>query len=322
MKNNQIKDLYLIGNGFDMHHHVKSDYSLFKDWLKDKDPTVYNRLFQVYECDGGDLWSSLEHNLGNIPVKAVLEDYVYSPFLIFLDQSGENKFLYNLDDFSDESLPEIGFTLQRLYSCLEQLFEAWISQLNEPDCLQRVRLNRENSYFINFNYTDTLESVYAIPQSKIFYIHGSVALNQPLVFGHNQTADDLKRKWNYTSLDEGKEELEDAINDILSLYKDVNAIINNNSRIWEKISNVKNIHVWGLSLTEVDLPYLIHIKDIVDRDTKWEFSWFKDYDKMHKKDIINQLSLENATLIELSDIKIPYPQQLSLFDCNTIDIYE
>ena len=79
-----INDLYLIGNGFDMHHCINSSYNNFKDWLKDKDAIVFNRLFQVYEFDGGDLWSSLEENLGNIPIEAILEDYVSSPFLILL----------------------------------------------------------------------------------------------------------------------------------------------------------------------------------------------------------------------------------------------
>ena len=66
--NNKINELYLIGNGFDMHHHINSSYTQFKNWLENRDPVIYNRLFQVYELDGGDLWSSLEENLGNIPI--------------------------------------------------------------------------------------------------------------------------------------------------------------------------------------------------------------------------------------------------------------
>ena len=81
-----INELYLIGNGFDMHHCISSSYNNFKDWLEDKDAVVFNRLFQVYEFDGGDLWSSLEENLGNIPIEAILEDYVSSPFMIFFTQ--------------------------------------------------------------------------------------------------------------------------------------------------------------------------------------------------------------------------------------------
>lgn len=46
-----INELYLIGNGFDMHHCINSSYNNFKDWLEDKDAIVFNRLFQVYEFD-------------------------------------------------------------------------------------------------------------------------------------------------------------------------------------------------------------------------------------------------------------------------------
>lgn len=56
---NLFKELYLIGNGFDMHHHINSSYSQFNIWLENRDPVIYNRLFQVYELEGGELWGSL-----------------------------------------------------------------------------------------------------------------------------------------------------------------------------------------------------------------------------------------------------------------------
>lgn len=96
-----MKELYLIGNGFDMHHRINSSYSQFKNWLENRDPVIFNRLFQVYELDGGDLWSRLEENLGNVPIDAILDNYVYSSFIIFFERADGSNSFFNLDDFSD-----------------------------------------------------------------------------------------------------------------------------------------------------------------------------------------------------------------------------
>ena len=285
-----MKELYLIGNGFDMHHRINSSYSQFKNWLENRDSVIFNRLFQVYELDGGDLWSRLEENLGNVPIDAILDNYVYSSFMIFFERADGSNSFFNLDT-------------------------EWVLQLAEPDYNQRVLINKDNSYFINFNYTKTLETAYGILQKNIYYIHGCADLNQHLIFGHNQKPESIKSNWQFDSLEDyEKNLLEEAIEDMMTLYKDVTSIIQNSHQIWKKISDVNTIHVWGLSLSDVDLPYLKHIKGIVNADVKWEFSWYDIDDKLHKENIIKQLSLENTSLIKLSDIVIPRHQQTNLFD--------
>lgn len=272
--NSLINELYLIGNGFDMHHNINSSYGQFRNWLENRDSVIYNRLFQVYELDGGELWGSFEENLGNISIDAILDNYVYSPFLLFFERMDGSKDFFNIDDFSDGPIPEIGLTLHRLYFFLQQYFSEWILQLEKPNHNQRVQLNKANSYFINFNYTPTLETAYNVPQRDIYYIHGCANLNQNLIFGHNQTPEAIKRKWDFDSMEDAEKELlEEAIHDMSTLYKDVDSIIQNSHETWEKLSDVNTIHVWGLSLTDVDIPYLKHIKNIVNADTKWEFSW-------------------------------------------------
>lgn len=53
--NNSIENLYLIGNGFDIHHQIKCRYSDFQEWLYENNPVLENRLFQVYDLHHGDL---------------------------------------------------------------------------------------------------------------------------------------------------------------------------------------------------------------------------------------------------------------------------
>ena len=78
-----VDNLYLIGNGFDIHHNIKCKFSDFHDYLCVHNPMLENRLFQVYDLHYGDLWSSLEKNLGIITAESILGGYVYAPMMLF-----------------------------------------------------------------------------------------------------------------------------------------------------------------------------------------------------------------------------------------------
>ena len=40
-----------------------------------------------------------------------------------------------------------------------------------------------NSIFLTFNYTDTLEELYAIPENQILHIHGLTSIEKPYYCG-------------------------------------------------------------------------------------------------------------------------------------------
>lgn len=43
-----IKKLYIIGNGFEIHHGIPSRYSNYRDWLEDNNPDLLERLRNYY----------------------------------------------------------------------------------------------------------------------------------------------------------------------------------------------------------------------------------------------------------------------------------
>lgn len=43
--------LYIIGNGFDLHHHVKSSYQAFAEWLNKNNRKLYQKLTAVCRVD-------------------------------------------------------------------------------------------------------------------------------------------------------------------------------------------------------------------------------------------------------------------------------
>lgn len=315
IENNSIENLYLIGNGFDIHHKIKCRYSDFHEWLYESNPILENRLFQVYDLHHGDLWASLETNLGEITTESILEGYVYGPMLLFISQGNNKPIALSMDEYT-ENVSEVGYTLKRLYDDLQVEFTKWILQLEDAIPKYKVKIEKSNTLFINFNYTQTLENVYGVQPSNILYIHGCVATNEDLIFGHNKTSEKLLKEWDENKYSE--EELAtliEAANEIAVLYKDVNEIIRKNASFWKKIQNIKRIHVWGLSLSEIDVPYIKHINSIINsKDVSWEFSWYSDSDKKRIVEIITNIGITQYSLVKLEDLIYITHKQLQLFD--------
>lgn len=300
-----VTNLYLIGNGFDIHHNIRCKYSDFYEWLCVNNPMLENRLFQVYDLHHNDFWSSFETNLGEITTEAILEGYVYAPMMMFIHSINEEEpVVLNMDDYT-EQVGEIGYTLERLYNDLQLAFSNWIFQLENANPMRKVRIDKNNSVFINFNYTQTLENLYAILSSNILYIHGCAVKNDKLIFGHNKTPDKLLENWQDNYSQEELSVLVEASNELSVLYKDVKFIIEKNHLFWEKIKSAKKIHVWGLSLSEVDIPYLNHIHSILIKNSvEWEFSWYSESDRNRIKEIIKDIGIRNYSFITLHELML------------------
>ena len=300
-----VDNLYIIGNGFDIHHNIKCKFSDFHDYLCVHNPMLENRLFQVYDLHYGDLWSSLEKNLGIITAESILGGYVYAPMILFLERIDGDFTVLNMDDYS-ETVGEIGYTLTRLYTDLKYEFSRWASQLNNADIKQRVIIEKNKSSFISFNYTRTLEYIYSINSSDIFYIHGCAERNDDLFFGHNMTSARLLNNWEDNYSIEELDTLLQASEEMAILYKDVKSIIDKNELYWESIKSAKKVHVWGLSLSEVDVPYIEHINSILnDKCIEWEFSWFLESDRNRIHEIVRKCQIQNYSLITLNELMLP-----------------
>ena len=310
--NEEIENLYIIGNGFDLHHKIQCKYSDFHKWLCLNNPMLENRLFQVYELHHNDFWSSFETNLGALTVESILEGYVYAPMLIFAKHANGDMIALETDNYTG-SIGEIGYTLERLFNNLQIAFADWISQLEGANPIYKVQIDKSKSSFISFNYTQTLEQIYGVNPSDILYIHGCSARNNNLIFGHNLTPEKLLENWRNNYSEEELETLIEAANEMSIIFKDVKGIIDRHNAYWETIRNIQSIHIWGLSLSEVDMPYISHIRTIVSNDVKWEFSWHTKADKDMVKKVIERLQIKNYSLITLNDLLCDNNSQMVLF---------
>lgn len=66
---NQI--LNIVGNGFDLHHQIKSGYSDFGKYVREVDRDLYDTFEEYFLFDGN--WSNLEETLAYIDADLLLE---------------------------------------------------------------------------------------------------------------------------------------------------------------------------------------------------------------------------------------------------------
>lgn len=209
-------------------------------------------------------------------------------------------------------------------------------QLKSPLESRKIDLIIPDSVFINFNYTKTLENLYGINQHNILHIHGCVDEDEDFILGHGKGYEELK-SINTVDLPEPPEDLsaeelsefyeehasdgqmlheqlaEDAaISGVASQRKPVEEIIKKHSQFFNTLAKITNIHVYGLSLSEIDVPYLQHISSIVG-PAKWEFSDYKGTNSFKIKRFCDNNNIHNYNVIELESIidtaqlKIPFP---------------
>ena len=67
----RIETLYIVGNGFDRHHGVKSSYQDFAFYLWRCDRELYNTLTTLVRVK--ELWGDFENNLAYISRETIVE---------------------------------------------------------------------------------------------------------------------------------------------------------------------------------------------------------------------------------------------------------
>ena len=174
-----ISTLYIIGNGFDIHHGIRSNYSDFGKFLAAQDKETFD-LVEKYLAFDDDFWSDFESRLADFDASTLIEDA--SDFLVS----------YAADNWRESFNHDYQYEIRRVVKALSETMKArfadWIEQLPIPARSEiedkLVRLDPEAT-FINFNYTPSLGQLYGVADSHILHIHGSSKrASDGLVLGH------------------------------------------------------------------------------------------------------------------------------------------
>ena len=115
--------LYIIGNGFDRHHDIPSDYRDFGGYLAAVDCDTYREVEAYFSVDD-EFWWQFEQQLAHFDTDAAI-DYA-SQFLMS----------YGADDWSDSGHHDYQYELERVVkavsSTLQERFSQWVRQLPIP----------------------------------------------------------------------------------------------------------------------------------------------------------------------------------------------
>ena len=156
-----MKHLYIIGNGFDLFTGLRTSYADFKCWLEVNYVFVYENMMAAYNMDG-EWWNDFEIQLGQLDV----EDYVRR---FAKPERPIAEIIADLEDRKQQerntpvppnlySESSCANRLRGLLDILQFCFERWVkdcqSVITNP---KYTNIQKNDSFFINFNYTDVLE---------------------------------------------------------------------------------------------------------------------------------------------------------------------
>jgi Bacteriophage abortive infection AbiH len=270
--------LYIIGNGFDLLHGLKTGFGNFKRYLRENSPELFVLFTKYIPGDGPDRedeWRDFETRLAHLSVDELLDD-----MQSFLPAYGDEEWS---DSGHHDFEVEIERVLQSLTKDLRRHFEDWIECVR-PVAPKSLEID-PGALFLSFNYTSTLEVIYQVAPSRILHLHGYIDdVYSEIVLGHGRNSPSnpppkgVSRAADQRLIAGGR---------IISGYfaatfKNTNMVIASNRAWFDKLNSVTEVIVLGHSLGDIDLPYFQEVANCVTPDSKWTVSYFPSDDTVKR----------------------------------------
>ncbi len=300
-----MKHLYVIGNGFDRHHGMKTSYSQFREWLEEKDMSALCTIDELFGYCDDDWWQHFESNLATAVTSEIVQEEVR-----------ENYPDFGSDDFRDRDWYDAEYAvenkLSEAYAEIRKAFQQWVRELNKGDEGKKIKIINDDVAFLTFNYTSTLEDLYNIDEKKILHIHGKAGTDDELVLGHGVSEDEIEEmlEEDYpVDEEEGDDYVTQrakgaAISGVYSQRKKVDEIIKIHEEWFASLKDVTHLYFYGHSFGEVDLPYFRKILSVVDKkNIQIEVNDFNGENKASIDAFMQNegISAEQYSIIDLND---------------------
>ncbi|HAS8314694.1 TPA: hypothetical protein I7702_06955 [Vibrio vulnificus] len=310
-----MQRLYVIGNGFDIHHGLPTKYSSFKEYLKSHNRVSYDNFVNkfLYETED-DFWNSFEENLSNLYSEKVIEGLI--DHLPRFRSEFKGTFGIEVNNF----VKTITYDLKA--SFIEFIKDAVAKGEQE----KKLNIIVQDSRFISFNYTPTLERLYSVKEKDILYIHGNVyKKSEDIVLGHgvdpseiefgnyipdmNDSGVFVEDGWLSCESDLTMMAYNDGANTLRDYYvysfKNTEKILNENEEFFNSLHDIEEVYVLGHSLSGVDSPYFIRLVKGLPSSVKWYVSYYLEKDKLGNfhKVIDFGVNEDNIEMISISDLE-------------------
>jgi hypothetical protein len=305
--------LCIIGNGFDLYHWngktPNTSYEYFRLFLQNNKPEIYDLFAKFFPLDGN--WSNFEIALSEIDMEHFSE-FVMEEIVNYLDDSNPHR--------SGEASWEAEKYVELLTKEMSEALHTFIhgkayklSGIQYPKNLNGIQIQLpKNALYLSFNYTNTLERYYGIPESRICYLHGKSGRDEELIIGHGVDPEELGISENSSAMPdnlstEQQESWSDQMNDQYSFsaelakeevnqywrgsFKDTESIIKEHTPFFEACEGVERIIIMGHSMSEVDIPYFEEIKQRVSDNAFWEVSFYDGDEQTRLKSTLLNLGV-------------------------------
>ncbi len=270
--------LYIIGNGFDLYHGLDTSYQSFGFYLKNNYREIYNdfvKYFDLNYLNSDDpnsiydpLWANFEIALSSIDVEEILEDnknYLASTSRADFQSRDWHSYQIQMELIVDKLTKEMAMA-----------FKKFILNVKFPSNIDDNSISiDQDSKFLNFNYTDTLERYYDIQRHDLLYIHNKATDSDTApILGHGVDPKEFEKSEVKSKPPKGstKEQLEQWMEEMSDQYdysyetgedelynyyqrsfKQTDEIINQHSQFFDELKEIKKVIILGHSLSDVDI---------------------------------------------------------------------
>lgn len=313
-----IRNLFIVGNGFDVAHGLPTRYADFKKYLserikanqgiKDIDGD-YIKITEIPRLPEQKIWCG----------KSVCAEYWKEEELIYwlVDEVSNSKSDMKWSDFetylSELNIQAIlnkwGYTVENVMKIQETLndisgfFFRWVNTIDLSKAKKKLNMEKmikgDENLVLSFNYTETLEKIYGVCEHSICHIHGKREIDSE----QQKRKDMTSIGKDCTELIIGYEENLLKVEDINLLYidedirsgvltattgliKDVKQNIFRERKFFDAVekADIQNIYSVGLSYSEVDMPYIREICERIKKSGNMEKCvWhFEEFDSVER----------------------------------------
>lgn len=250
--------LFICGNGFDLHHGLRTSYLDYCRFLQQKDPSLLKRITDE------ESFSGIGQNLTN-PYDAFWTDVESNYTFAYDSMLATNKSQNYPSDMQDgdskwiEMECDASEKVRGLSKFSKEYFEEWICGIDVYGILLNAGMQLNSSdVYVTFNYTDTLEKIYFISKENVLHLHGDVSNPQ---FGNpfvNPSEIEKNFCEEYEKEDYFSVSIKPAINKYVNLAKDTSKDLKANIpnlQTFLSLRNIDEVVVLGHSYNGVDKFY-------------------------------------------------------------------
>lgn len=312
--------LYIIGNGFDLMHGVKSSYYSFRDSLGQS--SAIRSILETFWTPE-DIWADFENGLAYFNINMMANRFTVDNWLNDTGFFKEEESAGNFQMAAECVVNPIATVVDEL----PRRFRSWVEKLSVRSDDRPLKTLIRNGKVLNFNYTEFIEDLYGTPMSSVCYIHGCRRKNkyhpkEKLILGHKPGANDAayeldekqrkKRTYHSEIVDRAQEVALRLITEYdQELSKSTSEIIENHQVFFDSLKDIKNIVVIGHSLSEVDYDYFKKVSESVEssEDVNWYFGCHGLGDLNHLDALVSLLGLRNVNIFRSDKIRVNiYPE--------------